>query len=405
MVTINNREKHMAISSTVKTNLQKSSWIRKMFEQGAQLKKQFGADRVFDFSLGNPNIEPPNEFFDVLQNEAATRQPGRHGYMANVGYADAREKVAEYVSEQHGLDLFPEHVVLTCGAGGALNVLFKTLLDPGDEVIVPSPYFVEYDFYIGNHGGNCITVPTDEDFLLNTAAIADAITDKTKAVLINSPNNPTGRIYSAETLRELGNVITDASQRLQRDIYLISDEPYAKIVFDDAVVPSVLQVCPNSILVTSYSKDLSIPGERIGYIAVNPALDPLDDLMSGLAFAQRTLGFVNASAIMQRVIARLQGVTVDISFYQRKRDLLCGLLKDMGYSFVRPEGAFYLFPRSPIDDDVQFVQDLQQEQILVVPGSGFGRSGHFRIAYCVDDAIITGAADGFKRVAKKYGLR
>jgi aspartate aminotransferase len=394
----------MAISSAVKTNLQKSSWIRKMFEQGALLKKEFGADRVFDFSLGNPNLEPPKEFFEVLQNEAATRSPGRHGYMPNVGYADVREKVAEYVSEQHGLDLFPEHVVLTCGAGGALNVLFKTLLDPGDEIIVPSPYFVEYNFYIGNHGGVCTTVPTDENFLLDTAAIAEAITEKTKAVLINSPNNPTGRIYCAETLSELGKVVTDASRRLKKEIYLISDEPYAKIVFDNAVVPSVLQVCPNSILITSYSKDLSIPGERIGYIAVNPNLEPLDDLMSGLAFAQRTLGFVNAPAIMQRVIARLQGATVETLLYQHKRDLLCGLLKDLGYSFVRPEGAFYLFPRSPIDDDVQFVQDLQQEQILVVPGSGFGRSGHFRISYCVDDAVITGAAEGFKRVAKKYGL-
>jgi aspartate aminotransferase len=376
-----------------------------MFEQGAQLKKQFGAERVFDFSIGNPNLEPPKEFFDVLQNEASTRAPSRHGYMPNVGYTDAREKVAEYVSEQHGLDLFPEHIVLTCGAGGALNVLFKTLLDPGDEVIVPSPYFVEYDFYISNHGGICTTVPTEDDFSLNTAAIAAAITDRTKAVLINSPNNPTGRIYSFETLRTLGNVIADASRRLKREIYLISDEPYSKIVFDNAVVPSVLQICPNSILVTSYSKDLSIPGERIGYIAVNPALEPLDDLMNGLAFAQRTLGFVNAPAIMQRVIARMQGVSVDTSLYQRKRDLLCGLLKDLGYSFVRPEGAFYLFPRSPVDDDVQFVRDLLQERILVVPGSGFGRSGHFRIAYCVEDAVITGAANGFERVAKKYGLR
>ena len=395
----------MAIATTVKTNLEKSSWIRKMFEQGALLKKQFGADRVFDFSLGNPNLEPPQEFFDILREEASTRTPGRHGYMSNAGYAEAREKVAEYVSEQHGLDLFAEHIILTCGAGGALNVLFKTLLDPGDEVIVPSPYFVEYNFYISNHGGICTPVPTDENFMLDTNAIAAAITAKTKAIMLNSPNNPTGRVYGAQVLAELGRVITDASRRMQRDIYLISDEPYAKIVFDGAVVPSMLQVCPNSILVTSYSKDLSIPGERIGYIAVNPALEPLGDLLSGLAFAQRTLGFVNAPAIMQYVIARLQGSSVDASIYQRKRDLLCGMLKDLGYSFVLPEGAFYLFPRSPIDDDVQFVQDLLQEQILVVPGTGFGRSGHFRIAYCVNDAVITGAADGFARVAKKYGLR
>ncbi len=395
----------MAISSAVKTNLQKSSWIRKMFEQGAQLKKQFGAESVFDFSLGNPNLEPPQDFFSVLSEEASLRAPGRHGYMSNAGYAEAREKVAEYVSEQHGLDLFAEHIVLTCGAGGALNVLFKTLLDPGDEVIVPSPYFVEYNFYIGNHGGVCTTVPTDDTFMLSTDAIAAAITEKTKAVLINSPNNPTGRIYGARVLSELGRVIADASRRLQREIYLISDEPYAKIVFDGAAVPSMLQVCPNSIVATSYSKDLSIPGERIGYIAVNPALTPLEDMMNGLAFAQRTLGFVNAPAIMQRIIARLQGVSVDARIYQRKRDLLCGMLGELGYSFVRPEGAFYLFPRSPVDDDVQFVQDLLQERILVVPGSGFGRPGHFRIAYCVDDAVITGAADGFRRVAQKYGLR
>jgi len=395
----------MAIANTVKTNLEKSSWIRKMFEQGALLKKEFGADRVFDFSLGNPNLEPPQEFFDILRDEASTLVPGRHGYMSNAGYADVREKVAEYVSEQHGLDLFAEHVVLTCGAGGALNVLFKTLLDPGDEVIVPSPYFVEYNFYIGNHGGVCTTVPTDENFMLNTNAIAAAITAKTKAILINSPNNPTGRIYGKDVLAELGRVIADASRRLQRDIYLVSDEPYAKIVFGGAVVPSMLQVCPNSILVTSYSKDLSIPGERIGYIAVNPSLNPLGDLLNGLAFAQRTLGFVNAPAIMQYVIARLQGVSVDARVYQRKRDLLCCMLKDLGYSFVLPEGAFYLFPRSPVEDDVRFVQDLLQERILVVPGSGFGGPGHFRIAYCVDDAVITGAADGFRRVAQKYGLR
>jgi aspartate aminotransferase len=376
-----------------------------MFEQGAQLKKEFGADRVFDFSLGNPNLEPPETFFDVLRKEASSREPGCHGYMPNVGYADAREKVAEYVSEQHGLDLFGGQVVLTCGAGGALNVLFKTLLDPGDEVIVPSPYFVEYNFYIANHGGICKTVPTDEEFLLDTAAIAGAITERTKAVLINSPNNPTGRIYSAEALQELGSVIDNASRRLQRTIYLVSDEPYAKIVFNGVVVPSVLQASPNSILITSYSKDLSIPGERIGFIAVNPNLEPLDDLMNGLAFAQRTLGFVNAPAIMQRVIARLQGKTVDTALYQQKRDLLCGLLSDLGYRFVRPEGAFYLFPRSPIEDDVQFVRDLLEERILVVPGSGFGRSGHFRIAYCVDDAVIANSAEGFGRVAKKYGLR
>jgi aspartate aminotransferase len=391
----------MAISKKVQTFMENASWIRKMFEQGAILKKQYGADKVFDFSLGNPNVEPPEKFFDLLEDAIRNRIPLQHGYMSNAGYMETRQAVAEYLSEEHGIEIFADHIVMTCGAGGALNVVLKTILDPGDEVIVPVPYFVEYNFYIDNAGGISKLVKTTEDFNLDVAAIEAAITGRTKAVLINSPNNPTGRVYDAKTIRALGEMLERAGKKLGGDIYLISDEPYSKIVYDGVKVPSILQAYRNSLIVTSYSKDLSLPGERLGFIAVNPALVPLDTMMGGLIFCNRTLGFVNAPATMQRIVRHLQGVSVDLSFYKRKRDRLCDLLGGMGYQFHKPEGAFYLFPKAPADD-VQFVMELQQERILVVPGSGFGCPGYFRIAYCVDDRMIEGAAEGFAKIAKKY---
>ncbi|MBN2108784.1 MAG: pyridoxal phosphate-dependent aminotransferase, partial [Deltaproteobacteria bacterium] len=391
----------MAISKKVQTFMENASWIRKMFEQGALLKKQYGADKVYDFSLGNPNVEPPESFFDRLKDAVGTRIPLQHGYMSNAGYPETRQAVAEYLSEEHGIEMFGDHIVMTCGAGGALNVALKTLLDPGDEVIVPVPYFVEYNFYIDNYGGVAKLVKTTDDFNLDAAAIGAAITDRTKAVLINSPNNPTGRVYDQKTVGELGALLDRESRRLGREIYLISDEPYSKIVYDGVRVPSILQAYTNSLIITSYSKDLSLPGERLGYIAVNPALTPLDAMMGGLVFCNRTLGFVNAPAIMQRVVRHLQGLSVDIDFYKRKRDRFCDLLAGMGYEFHKPEGAFYLFPKAPTDD-VQFAMALQKERILVVPGSGFGCPGYFRIAYCVDDAVIEGSAEGFAAVAKKY---
>jgi aspartate aminotransferase len=391
----------MAISKKVQNFMENASWIRKMFEQGAILKQQYGDDKVYDFSLGNPNIEPPEKFFDLLKDAIHNRVPLQHGYMSNAGYMETRQAVAEYMSEEHGIEMFGDHIVMTCGAGGALNVVLKTILDPGDEVIVPVPYFVEYNFYIDNAGGLSKLVKTTQDFNLDVAAIEAAITDRTKAVLINSPNNPTGRVYDAGTIKSLGEMLGRACVKLGREIYLISDEPYSKIVYDGVKVPSILQAYRHSLIVTSYSKDLSLPGERLGFIAVNPALAPLDKMMGGLIFCNRTLGFVNAPATMQRIVRHLQGLSVDLTFYKRKRDRLCDLLGSMGYQFHKPEGAFYLFPKAPVDD-VQFVMELQQERILVVPGSGFGCPGYFRIAYCVDDRMIEGAAEGFAAVAKKY---
>ncbi len=391
----------MSISTRVTGFMQRASWIRKMFEEGDRLKKQYGPENVYDFSLGNPNLDPPEKFFSALEEVVRERAPGRHGYMSNAGYVETRDAVAEFLSEEHGLEIFGEHIVMTCGAGGALNVVMKTLLDPGDEVVIPRPYFVEYNFYVDNFGGVCRLVDTNSDFSLDCSALDAAVGPRTKAVLINSPNNPTGRLYDKKSIDQLGSLLRAKSQQLGRPVYLISDEPYSKIVYDGRKTPSILQAYSNSILVTSYSKDLSIPGERTGFIAVNPALEPLGDCLGGLVFSNRTLGFVNAPALMQRVIRRLQGASVDVALYENKRNRLCDMLGSLGYSFTRPEGAFYLFPKAPIDD-VEFVRELQQEKILVVPGSGFGGPGYFRISYCVDDRVIEGAAEGFARAAKKY---
>jgi len=392
----------MTIAKNIETILEKSSWIRKMFEEGARLKALHGADRVYDFSLGNPNLEPPDEFQQALKNAVNTAVPGSHGYMPNSGYPHVCEAVAAYLAGEQSIRITGKEVIMTCGAAGALNVILKTILDPGDEVITPAPYFVEYNFYAANHGGALKTVPTRPDFTLDCDAIRAAIGAKTKAVLINSPNNPTGQIYSAESLAELGALLGEQSKKLGRTIYLISDEPYRKIVYDGAKVPSIFSCYPDSIMATSYSKDISVPGERIGFIAVSPDASSKKELMAGMALANRILGFVSAPALMQRAIATVQGISVDVSVYARKRDLLCDGLAACGYEFTKPAGAFYLFAKTPDPDDVKFVRMLQEELILAVPGSGFGGPGHFRIAYCVDDKTIRNAMPGFKKVMDSF---
>ncbi|MBW2199646.1 MAG: pyridoxal phosphate-dependent aminotransferase [Deltaproteobacteria bacterium] len=392
----------MTISKKIETVLSKSSWIRKMFEEGARLKAMHGAENVYDFSLGNPNLPPPQKFEKELENAVHNSGHGDHAYMPNTGYPHVRKSVADYLSEEQQTEISANEVIMTCGAAGALNVILKTLLDPGDEVITPAPYFVEYNFYATNHGGFLKIVATNPDFTLNIDAISAAITKKTKAVLINSPNNPTGQVYSEDSLKELGLLLKDKGKTYNRTIYLISDEPYRKIIYDGVRVPSVLHSYNESIIASSYSKDISIPGERIGFIAVNPKTMFKGELLEGMALANRILGFVNAPALMQHVIASIQGVSVDISTYARKRDLLCEGLAGCGYEFVKPLGAFYLFPQTPIADDVKFVRALQDELILAVPGSGFGGPGHFRIAYCVNDETIINAIPGFKRVMEGY---
>ncbi len=392
----------MAISNDIKNKMKASSFIRKMFEAGTQLKKEYGADRVFDLSIGNPDVEPPEAFKKALVDVAASICPGKHAYMSNAGYSDVRKSVAEYVSKEQGVNLSCENVIMTCGAGGALNTIFKTILNPGDNIITTAPCFVEYKFYAENHGGSLEMVPVKNDFDLDIERMSEKISKKTAAVLINSPNNPTGKIYSRSTLNALGKMLERKSLEFKRTIYLLSDEPYRKIVFDGLVVPSVFTSYKNSIIATSYSKDLSIPGERIGYIALHPMAEDCGDLINGMILSNRILGYVNAPAIMQRVVGRLQGCSVDIAVYEKKRDILCRALSDMGYRLTKPGGTFYLFPHAPGGDDLEFVKILQKELVLTVPGTGFGAPGYFRIAFCRDMRTIEGSIAGFKRAISLF---
>ena len=386
----------MAVSEKMKVFSEKSSWIRKMFEEGAKLKAEFGAEQVFDFSLGNPDVPPPPQFRELLMETAADTTPGQHAYMPNGGLVWVRQAIAARMSAEQEVSIDQGDMLMSCGAAGALNVVMKALLNPGDEVILLAPYFVEYSFYVDNHGGVGKVVQTDEEFNLDLQAIEEALTDKTKAVIINSPNNPTGQLYSAESIVALGHLLDEAGMRFGNTIYLISDEPYRKIIFDDLQVPPIFKHVRNSIVLSSFSKDLSLPGERIGYLAVHPQADDKLALLDAMTLATRILGFVNAPAFMQRVVAGLQDATVDSSIYHRRRELFCTVLADGGYDFITPKGAFYLFPKAPIEDDVAFCAYLQKQKILAVPGRGFGAPGYFRLAFCIDEDYIVRSAPGFK---------
>lgn len=392
----------MTIAQKVHASIHGSSMIRKMFEEGRRMKAKYGEKNVFDFSIGNPNLPPPEEFSSTLRDTVDSCGLGAHCYMSQVGYPETCEAVAAYLSEEQEAPVTANEVIMSCGAAGALNVILKTLLDPGDEVILTKPVFVDYRNYVDNHGGTSRVVDCQPDFLLDLDAIGEAINEKTKAIIINSPNNPSGQIYPEENLYGLGRLLKSRSEALGRTIYLLSDEPYRKIVFDGHKVPSIFKAYAQSIIATSYSKDLSIPGERIGFAAVNPAAEYRQDIMAGMILATRILGFINAPALMQRVVSNLQGISVDIDAYLRKRDLLCQGLADAGYEFLKSPGTFYLFPKSPIEDDAAFVTALQKEMILTVPGQGFLYPGYFRIAFCVDDDTIINSMPGFKRVMDRY---
>jgi aspartate aminotransferase len=390
----------MPVSEAVIEMMSRSSWIRRMFEEGMKLKESHG-DKVCDFSLGNPDLEPPAAFTEALSELARSSSPGMHRYMPNGGYPETRRRIAAHVSGEQQVDLSGDHVVVTCGAGGGLNVALKSILNPGDKVLVSTPFFPEYDFYVSNHGGVLETVPGTEDFLPDVEAIAPRIDKKTAALIINSPNNPSGRIFPPETLRELGLMLEERGRRAGRAVYLIADEPYRNIVFDGHTVPPVFPFYNHSILVSSYSKDLSIPGERIGWVAVHPGADKAADLVDGIILCNRILGFVNAPALMQRAVSEILGTTIDMSPYQRRRDALCDGLERAGYEFQRPQGTFYLFPRAPGGDDVGFVQQLQKELVLAVPGKGFGAPGHFRLAFCVEESVIQRSLPGFEAALSK----
>lgn len=394
----------MIISHPVKEAIDNASWIRRMFEEGAELRRKYGNDQVFDFSLGNPTMEPPAELHRALREIAEHPEPGMHRYMHNAGYPETRSAVAAAIAGRCRQPVTAEQIVMTCGAGAALNVILKTLLNPGDEVIILTPYFVEYKFYIANQGGVPVEVVTDREFQPDLAALESAINPRTRGIIINSPNNPTGVIYPAQTLRALEELLKNKERELGNSILVISDEPYARISFGEDV-PCVFDHITNAVIATSHSKDLALPGERIGYLAVNPAMPDAGLFIEGAVFCNRVLGFVNAPALMQRLVAGLQDVSVDVTEYRRKRDLLYNKLVEIGFEVVKPGGGFYLFPRSPLPDEMEFIRLAQEFRILLVPGSGFGLPGYFRIAYCVETAMIERSLPHWEHLARKAGLQ
>ncbi len=390
----------MVISQKISELMKSSSWIRAMFEEGEKLKKQYGPEQVFDFTLGNPITEPPEELKNELIKIVSSDIKGKHRYMTNSGYEEVREEIAGFYKENSDLNFTKNHIIMTVGSAGGLNVVLKSLLDPGDEVIVLSPFFVEFMFYIENHGGAMKLVDTKDDFHLDINKIKEAISEKTKAIIINSPNNPTGIVYSNEELEELASLLKNIKDSGQR-IFVISDEAYRKIIYDGIDFPDLFLLYEDTITITSHSKDLALPGERIGYITISPLMENSEKLIDAAIFANRILGFINAPAIMQRIVGKFQKNSVDIKDYQKKRDAIYNILIDAGFEVVKPEGAFYIFPKSPIKDDIQFVNNLQKHRVLAVPGIGFGKPGYFRIAYCVEMDMIERSRPFFKEVMNK----
>ncbi|MCR5750486.1 MAG: pyridoxal phosphate-dependent aminotransferase [Kiritimatiellae bacterium] len=395
------------LSGDIEKAMGSSSFIRKMFEKGIELKKKFGEDAVFDFSLGNPDVPPPAKTKVELERIAAEAvKPLGLGYCPNAGIASVREAMAAYLSRQQNADVGPDNVVMTVGAAGAMVSFFRAVIEPGDEIITPAPYFVEYGSYCGHFGGVLKPVPSiPPTFRPDVSAIAAAVTPRTRAVIVNSPNNPTGCIYSAEDMQAIAAVV-EAENRKRgeggRPLYLLSDEPYRAFAFDGAVVPPVLPLTKWACVLGSFSKTLSLAGERIGYFTASPAMPERQKLVSAVTLTNRTLGFVNAPVIGQRLAAALLNETVDLEVYDRRRRLMAKVLSDAGVEFEMPKGAFYFFAKSPVADDKVFVDALLKENVLVVPGSGFGYAGYVRLSCSVDEKIIANSADGFKRAMASF---
>ncbi|MGO9257482.1 MAG: pyridoxal phosphate-dependent aminotransferase [Bryobacteraceae bacterium] len=384
----------MSVSQAIAGQMERASWIRRMFEIGIQLRRERGADRVFDFTLGNPDVEPPEAVLATLRRVAAESRPRSHGYMPNAGFPEVRETMARRLAARSGVPFTAGNIVMANGAAGGLNSVLKSILDPGDEVIVLNPYFPEYRFYIENHGGRVVTVETDVNFQPDVAAIARAITPRTRALLLNSPNNPTGAVYSAETLGALDGIV-------QEPVLAIGDEPYRPIVFDGIAVPETSRLIRRSVIAWSWSKAMAIAGERIGYLAISPHVAEAEALANACTFSTRILGYINAPAIWQWVVAEAPEATVPIAEYQARRDILCNALSAMGYQLTPPQGSYYVFPRTPIPDDIAFIGMLQEEGILAVPGTGFGRAGYMRLSLTIPREQMERSLAGFERALGK----
>ncbi len=391
------------INDTMKGYLANSSMIRRMFEAGLELKKKYGEDKVYDFSLGNPDLPPPAEVKTALKAIAENAdKPFSMGYMPNGGYPVLREKLAARLEvEQNFRGISGSDLILTCGAAGAINVFFHAVLSAGDEVISPAPYFVEYDFYVANHGGKLVRVPTkDFTFELDLDAMEKAINANTRAIIINSPNNPTGQIYSREELTRLAEIISAAEKKYGRVIYVVSDEPYRFLNFDGVEIPCAFDIFEHSVIMGSYSKNLSLPGERLGYIAVCPKIAAREELLGALTLCNRILGFVNAPAVGQQLLLACMDSTVDLNIYRERREAMAQVLTNAGVEFTMPRGAFYFFPKSPVEDERVFVDALLKERVLAVPGRGFGKPGYIRLTFCVGKETILNSAESIANAVK-----
>ena len=383
----------MAVAKSIAEQLERASWIRRMFEEGARLKKERGEANIFDFTLGNPEVEPPALTLASLRRVVDKGRPHSHGYMPNPGFPEVRAAIADKLRREVGLAFCAEHVCMTSGAAAACNVILKSILDPGDEVILLAPFFAEYPFYVGNHGGRVVVVETDADCLPEVGRIAAAITPRTRGIILNTPNNPSGRVYPAALLRDLESMLA----RLPNPPLVISDEPYKSLVYDGHQVAEVASLISQTAICFSWSKSQALAGERIGFLALSPRLPDWPQLAAACIFANRTLGFVNAPAIWQLVMAEAADACVDTTAYQRKRDVFCAGLAAAGYEVRKPEGSYYIFLKTPIADDVAFVGLLVKQGVLAVPGAGFGRGGYIRLSMTVPLDTIERALPAFQR--------
>ena len=395
------------ISEKMKQLASNNSVIRAMFEEGQNMAREYGAENVYDFSLGNPSVPAPEAVKDAIR-EILDQEDSLmvHGYMSNVGYADVRQAVAESLNHRFGTDFHENNIIMTVGAAGGLNVILKTLLNPGDEVLTFAPYFTEYGNYVANYDGKLVVVsPNTVDFQPNLREFAEKITPKTKAVIVNNPNNPTGVVYSAETCREMSRILREKQHEFGTDIYLISDEPYRELAYDGVEVPYLTEYYANTVVCYSWSKSLSLPGERIGYLVIPNELSDYELVYAAAGIATRVSGFVNAPSLMQRAVARCLDAQTDVEAYNRNREALYQGLKACGFECIKPQGAFYLFVKTPTADEAEFVQRAKKYHILVVPGSSFACPGYVRIAYCVSYETILHSLPYFQELAKEYGLK
>ena len=394
------------ITENMRGLIKNGATIRAMFEEGKELARKYGKENVYDFSLGNPNVETPEEIKKLICEIVSEEDSlNLHGYMSNSGYEDVRKTIANSINKKYELNIDEQSIVMTCGAAGGLNIIFKSILEEGDEVIVFAPLFGEYSNYIKNFKGKEVIASTEENtFLPDVEDLKRNITERTKAVIINSPNNPTGVIYSSKVIEDICFVLKQKQLEYNNDIYLIADEPYRELVYDDTDVPYIFNYYDNSFVCYSYSKSLSLPGERIGYVAINNKMNDFEEMTAALSIANRILGFVNAPSLFQKVIKKSLNLEVDVNIYKRNRDLIYNHLIHLGIKCEKPQGAFYLFPKCPIEDDKKFCEEAKKFNILLVPGSVFKKQGYFRLAYCVSYETIVNSLPAFSKLMEQYRL-